>query len=204
MNLRIQLILVIAACNLFWCSIFAVHAYLEKKEQPHAIIFSDTLRFKVRELQNEIATLQQQRTALQSDTAKFFIKYNEILSRINSNKSDSAQYKLLQELLHKPDPMPIDVNQAIAGGILCCSLWQNTSQQLRLADSINQLKDTIIATQHTEINTCSKNLIEVSQQEVLLDLKLKTTKNKLRKWRIAGASQLTAVVAAITFYKLTH
>ena len=204
MNFRTQLIIVIAACNLFWCSIFAVHAYLEKKEQPHAIVFSDTLRFKVRELQNEIATLQQQRTALQSDTAKFYIKYNEILSRINSNKSDSAQYKLLQELLRKPDPMPIDVNQAIAGGILCCSLLQNTSQQLLLADSINQFKDTVITTQLAEISICSKNLIEVSQQEVLLNSKLTTTKNKLRKWRIAGASQLTAVVAAITFYKLTH
>lgn len=204
MNFRTQLILVIAACNLFWCSIFAVHAYLEKKEQPHAIVFSDTLRFKVRELQNEIATLQQQRTALESDNAKFYNKYNEILSRINGNKSDSAQYKLLQELLRKPDPMPIDVNQAIAAGMLCCTLLQNTSQQLRIADSISQLKDTVIATQLAEISICSKNLNEVSQQQVLLNSKLTTTKNKLRKWRIAGASQLTAIVAAITFYKLTH
>lgn len=197
--------LVIASITLLACSLFAIHVHFDKEHKTHEPVnASDTLRFKVRELQDEITQLKHQRKALQSDTAQFYDKYNEILSRINSNKTDSAQYELLRELLNKPSPEPIDINQSIAGGLLCCSLLKNTSQQLRFADSVAQLQDTIIATQHSEISNCNELLTEVSQRETLVSQQLSTTKRKLRGWRIFGASQLSAIIASITIYKLTH
>jgi hypothetical protein len=85
----------------------------------------DTLRFKVVQLQNEIAQLNEQRQALQQDTIKYYNKYHELLARIGRNKSDSAQYEITKELLNVPDPQTWQVNEALAKGEFCCDLLQN-------------------------------------------------------------------------------
>ncbi len=129
--------------------------------------------------------------------AAFYIKYNQMLSRIQSSPDSAAQHIILEELLETPNPQPVQINQAIAKGILCCELYENTSTQLILSDSITHLQDTIISTQEIQITSSQANLREVSRKSIKL-------KAHLRGWRVASLLQATAIAAAVTIQKLTH
>jgi hypothetical protein len=189
-----------------WC--FDTYTKLSTKN-PESIVTAvipDTLKYKVLSFQNEIQQLKDQRKGLQKDTAFLYSGYLEILSRINNydNNSDTAQLYLLRELLHKPDPKPVEVNQELAKGVLCQQLLGNSRRQLFVADSITKIQDTIIVTQKTQLSNCNKNFIEVRADVARQSLELTEVKSKLRGWRIFGLSQGIALAAALTIYKLSH
>lgn len=164
---------------------------------PVIVPAEDTLHFKVRELQNEIAGLKVKRTNLQHDTIRIYDKHNAMLSRINNERSDSAQQAILQELLDNPKPQLQEINKAIAEGVLCCDLLENIKEQLVIADSTSRLQDTIICTQQIEI--LNYKICQASGE-----VKLAKTISRLHHWRTAALGQALAITIAVVTYKLTH
>jgi chromosome segregation ATPase len=188
-------------------SAYLIGRYNHNKSTLPAIVrHVDTLQFKVRELEHTIETLKAQREALQADTATFYNRYNQLLSRINDkrNHSDSAQYSITGEILHKDKPELIDINQSIVKGQLCCELYSNQCLQLKNADSIITSQDTVIYTQAIEINFANQTADIYATVLASEANKVNKTKNHLRSWRSAALLQAAIITASITLYKLLH
>lgn len=196
--------LLIACITLLVCSLFCIHVELKKEKTPLQVNVSDTLRFRVQELENEITVLHGQRFALILDTARIYKKYNELVSRINADTTSKQQYETLKELTGKEQPKANDVNLKLAEGILCADLLTNTKAQLALSDSVSALRDSVIVTEKQELNEFKTLLSNSLKESDAKDQDYNRVKRKLHVWRGFAFIQCAAITSAITIYKLSH
>lgn len=205
MSKKQRIIVYIIGIALALVPVYLIFFKISIQQKPIiTVIASDTLRFKVRALESQINALTLQRQALQYDNTRLKSIYNAMLLRINADTSDTAQYKILQQILHKPKPELIDVNIAIVDGDYCCELLKNTIQQLVLSDSCSQLKDTIIVTQSLQLGEYHTSLSNALLELTKKDQERAKVKCKLHIWRSAALFECSAIAAVITLYKLSH
>lgn len=196
--------LLIACITLLVCSLFCMHVQLQKEKTPLQVNVSDTLRFRVKELENEITVLHGQRFALIRDTARIYKKYNELVLRINADTTPKQQYETLKELTDIENPKANDVNQKLAEGILCADLLINSKAQLALADSVSALQDSVIVTQKTELNEFKTSLSNSLKESKEKDHGYNRVKRKSHVWRGFALIQCAAITSALIIYKLSH
>lgn len=196
--------LLFACITLLVCSLFCIHVQLQKEKTPLEVNNTDTLRFRVQELENEITVLHGQRFALIRDTARIYQKYHELVSRINADSTPKQQYETLKELTGKEQPKAIDVNQKLAEGILCADLLTNIKAQLTLADSVSALQDSVIVTEKQELNEFKILILNSLKESKVKDQGYNRVKRKLHVWRGFALIQCAAITSALTIYKLSH
>jgi hypothetical protein len=166
--------------------------------------YQDTMRFLIQDLKKDIAQLKEERAAIAMDTIRINSKYDALLARINSNRSDSAQLAILKQLLNKPDPEPIDINTEIAKGQQCCDLLDNSREQLKLCDSASSLKDSINTLHEKDVATLHDLIAERDQKITDQGKTLEKTKKHLKGWRKVAIVEGIAMITAGTIYYLTH
>ena len=196
--------LLIACITLLVCSLFCIHVQLQKEKTPLQVNNTDTLRFRVKELENEITVLHGQRFALINDTARIYKKYNELVLRINTHTTEKDQYETLKVILDNPQPKANDVNLKLAEGILCADLLTNTKAQLAIADYVSALQDSVIVTQKLELKEFKTLLSNSLKESSGKDQAFTRVTRKLHLWRGFALIQCAAITSAITIYKLSH
>jgi hypothetical protein len=170
--------------------IFAMAFLLGRYYETHTYVpdtaYQDTLRFAILELQHEILSLKEQRSLVAQDTQRINLKYEDLLLRINADRSDSAQLALLRMLLNKPNPQPIDINQEIVQGQRCCELLDNNREQLKLCDSASVLKDSSITLLTVDINQCKDGLLASQVENAAMKADNAKELKQKKAWRKAA------------------
>lgn len=168
---------------------------LPPNKESVVIEYKDSLSDKVKALEKTIVLINKQKDSIQKNQSIYQDQYMALIYKINSNQSDSNQYLLLKELTKLSDPKPIDINQQLAGGIYAWAMYRNCDSIHRLEILTNQLKDSVVAFQKTEISErdsvikCVLNALDKSNKTVL-----KRTNQKIA-WRRAAVIQGVSILA---------
>lgn len=165
--------------------LFASGFFFGRRSAPAPVSranITDTLKFYLDPINKSIASLNDQLKSLQLDTQRINNKYDLLLQRIYSSKGDSAQLAILKELLNKPNPTPIDINEELVKGARCCEILDNSRLQFKACDSARYLLDSSNTILVHDDSLLRVNITEKDIFVTQLNEKLQAQKKKKVRW----------------------
>jgi len=177
--------------------------FLGKRSAPDPVSnvsIADTLKFYLDPIRKSITGLNDQIKSLQLDTQRINSKYDLLLKKIYSDKSDSAQLAILKELINKPNPTPIDINEELVKGARCREILDNSRLQFKACDSVRYLLDssnTILETNRTALN---EKVADLSGKLTTSNNSLANQKKKKTRWMKAALFEGAVITAQIYYY----